>query len=212
MIPHKIFMSIDEYAYGGPGGGGRGGPNLKSALAYGMLLDEMMRHSDFITMGAHTMGTSSLDITPTSSVINAVGLVYEMYGEHFPGTIPVAVAGNSPQPPTDSAKYGDEPKVSSGSPTYPLDVFAALTPDHKYLNVAVVNATDSEQKFDISVAGAQIAGPSTLWQLSGSSLDAMDRVGQPAQVEIKEIPMSNTSGSISVAPISVNIYRFQVAQ
>jgi len=212
MIPHKIFMSIDEYAYGGPGGGGRGGPNLKSALAYGMLLDEMMRHSDFITMGAHTMGTSSLDIMPTSSVINAVGLVYEMYGERFPGTIPVAVAGNSPQPPIDSSKYGDEPKVSSGSPTYPLDVFAALTPDHKYLDVAVVNATDSEQKFDMNVAGVQIAGPSTLWQLSGSSLDAMDRVGQPAQVEIKEIPVSNASGPIPVAPISVNIYRFQVAQ
>jgi alpha-N-arabinofuranosidase len=212
MIPAKTFMSLDEYAYGGAGGGGRGGPNLKSALAYGMLLDEMMRHSDFITMGAHTMGTSSLDITPTSSVINAVGLVYEMYGEHFPGTIPVAVTGNSPQPPTDSAKYGDEPKVSSGSPTYPLDVFAALTPDHKYLNVAVVNATDQEQKLDVSVAGARTAGPSTLWQLTGSSLDAMDRVGQPAQVEIKEIPVSNASGSIAVAPISVNVYRFPVAE
>ena len=109
-------------------------------------------------------------------------------------------------------KYGDEPKVSSGSPTYPLDVFAALTPDHKYLNVAVVNATDSEQKFDMNVTGVQIAGPSTLWQLTGSSLDAMDRVGQPAQVEIKEIPVSNASGPIPVAPISVNIYRFQVAQ
>ena len=212
MIPAKTFMSLDEYAYGGGGGGGRGGPNLKSALAYGMLLDEMMRHTDFITMGAHTMGTSSLDITPTSSVINAVGLVYEMYGEHFPGTIPVAVTGNSPQPPTDSAKYGDEPKVSSGSPTYPLDVFAALTPDHKYLNVAVVNATDQEQKFDMSVAGARTAGSSTLWQLTGSSLDAMDRVGQPAQVEIKEIPITSTSGSIAVAPISVNIYRFAVAE
>ncbi len=30
-----------------------------------MLFNEMMRHTDFITMGAHTMGTSSLDITPT---------------------------------------------------------------------------------------------------------------------------------------------------
>ena len=157
------------------------------------------------------MGTSSLDITPTASVINAVGLVYELYGEHFPGTIPVAVTGNSPQPPTDSAKYGDEPKVSSGSPTYPLDVFAALTPDHKYLNVAVVNATDQEQKFDMSTAGAHLAGPSTLWQLTGSSLEAADHVGQPAQVEIKEIPMSNSSGAITVAPISVNVYRFPVA-
>jgi alpha-L-arabinofuranosidase len=91
-------------------------------------------------------------------------------------------------------------------------VFAALTPDHKYLNVAVVNATDQEQKLDVSVAGARTAGPSTLWQLTGSSLDAMDRVGQPAQVEIKEIPVSNASGSIAVAPISVNVYRFPVAE
>ena len=81
------------------------GPNLKSALAYGMLLDEMLRHTDFITMGAHTMGTSSLDISPTASTINAVGLVYEMYGEHFPGTIPVALSGNSPQPPTQNPPY-----------------------------------------------------------------------------------------------------------
>ena len=146
MIDKKIFLSIDEYSYGGGGGGGRGGPNLKSALAYGMLFDEMMRHTSFITMGAHTMGTSSLDITPTASTINALGLVYELYGEHFPGTIPVALSGNSPQPPSGNPPYMDEPKTSSGSPTYPLDMFAALTPDHKFLTLAVVNATDSEQK------------------------------------------------------------------
>jgi hypothetical protein len=35
---------------------------------------------------------------------------------------------------------------------------AALTADHKYLTVAVVNATDAEQKFDLGVTGAKIAG------------------------------------------------------
>ncbi len=107
-----------------------------------MLLNEMLRHTDFITMGAHTMGTSSIDISPTSSTINAVGLVYEMYGEQFPGTIPVALSGNSPQPPTQNPPYLDEPKTSSGSPTYPLDMIATLTPDHKFLKLAVVNATE----------------------------------------------------------------------
>lgn len=213
MIPDKIFMSIDEYAYGGPGGGGRmGGPNLKSALAYGMLLDEMMRHSSFITMAAHTMGTSSLNITPTGSVINPIGLVYELYGNHFPGTIPVAVDGNSPQPPTDSARYADEPKTRSGSPTYPLDVFAALTPDHKYLNVAVVNATDSEQKLDLNINGARVEGAPTLWRITGKDLNAGDRVGQPAQVAIKEVPLGDASKSIAVAPISIDVYRFPLAQ
>ena len=55
-----VFLSIDEYAYiGAPA-------NLKLALAYSMVLQEMLRHSDFITMGAFTMGVSTLDVTPTA--------------------------------------------------------------------------------------------------------------------------------------------------
>ncbi len=87
------------------------------------------------------MGTSTLNITPTTSAVNALGVVYQLYGEHLPGTIPVAVSGNSPQP-AQNPNYGDEPKISSGSPTYPLDVLATLTPDHKFLNLVVVNATE----------------------------------------------------------------------
>jgi len=211
MVEKRIFLSIDEYAYGLGGGGRPTGPNLKSALAYGMLLDERMRHTGFITMAAHTMGTSSLDITPTASSYNTVGLVYKMYGEHFPGTIPVTVSGNSPQPAEDPS-YADEPKTSSGSPTYPLDVLATLTPDHKYLNLAVVNATEQVQKFDLSLSGAHVAGPSTLWRLTGGSIDAANHAGQPAETEIREIPIGDTRGTISVAPISVNIYRLSIAQ
>ena len=177
-----------------------------------MLFNEMMRHTDFITMGAHTMGTSSLDITPIASTINALGLVYELYGEHFPGTIPVILSGNSPQPPSGNPPYLDEPKTSSGSPTYPLDIFAALTPDRKFLTVAVVNATETEQKFDLRVTSARLAGPSTLWQLTGSSLDAANHVGQPPQVEIKETSLGDAPSTITVAPISVNVYRFPVAR
>lgn len=211
MINKKIFLSIDEYAYG-LGGGGRGmGPNLKSALAYGMLLNEMLRHTDFITMGARTMGTSALDISPTASTLNTVGLVYKMYGDHLPGTIPVSISGNSPQPPTQNPPYVDEPKTSSGSPTYPLDMIATLTPDHRFLNLAVVNATEREQKFDLSVTGLKLAGSSKLWQLTGSNLDAMNRVGQPAQTEVKEVPMNDVQGTIVVSPISVNIYQFSIA-
>jgi alpha-N-arabinofuranosidase len=211
MVNKKIFLSIDEYAYGLPGSGRAAGPNLKTALAYGMLLDEMMRHTDFITMGAHTMGTSSLDVTPTASAINALGEVYKLYGEHFPGTIPVALSGNSPQP-AENPLYADEPKTSSGSPTYPLDMIATLSADHKYLNVAVVNATNKEQKFDLNVTGTHLAGSSTLWQLTGSSLDAANHAGQAPEVEIKETQIGAVPATISVAPISINVYRFAVAE
>ena len=209
MLKKKTFLSIDEYAYGGNFGRG---VTLKTALAYAMLFDEEMRHSDFLTMTAHTMGTSTLDITPTASTMNTTGLVFKLYGNHFVGSIPVEVSGNSPQPPTKNPPYADEPKTRSGSPTYPLDVFAALTPDHKYLNVAVVNATDSDQKLDLNVNGAQIEGAPTLWQITGNDLSAGDRVGQPAQVAIKEVPTGNASKSITVAPISIDLYRFPLAQ
>ncbi len=102
--------------------------------------------------------------------------------------------------------------TTSGSPTYPLDMFAALTPDRKFLTLAVVNATESEQKFDLNVAGVHLAGPSTLWQLTAKSLDAANHVGQPPQVAMKEIAIGNVSQSVTVAPISVNIYRFPVVQ
>jgi alpha-L-arabinofuranosidase len=211
MTDKKIFLSMDEYAYGLGGGGRPGGPTLKSALAYGMLFDETIRHTNYMTMGAHTMGTSSLDITPTASTYNAVGLVFKMYSDHFAGSIPVMLSGNSPQPATNP-EYADEPKVSSGSPTYPLDVIAALTPDHKYLSVAVVNATDQAQKFNLSVAGTRLSGPAEVWCLTGSSLDAANHAGQPAQVEIKHTQTSDAAGAISAAPVSITIYRIAVSQ
>ena len=213
MLEKKTFLSMDEYAYINLGGGNTAfnGPTLKTALAYGMLLNEMLRHTDFMTFGARTMGTSALDITPTAAAINAVGEVYALYGEQLAGTIPVAVSGNSPQPPTNP-NYGDEPKTRSGSPTYPLDVLAALSSDRKSLNVVVVNATETSQKFDLNVAGSKIQNAGTLWKLTANRLDAANRAGQPAQVEIKESAVNREGDSISVDPISINLYRFAIEQ
>jgi alpha-N-arabinofuranosidase len=211
----KIPLSIDEYAYFNftGGGGPFGGENLKQALAYAMILNEMQRYTDFLTMGAQTTGVSLIDFNPTASTINGLGLVYKMYGDHFVGAIPVALSGNSPQPaPKYPAGSPDQPEKPSGSPTYPLDMYAALSPDRKYLIVSVVNATESEKKFDLSLIGAHVAGPSTRWQLTGTSADAINRVGQAPQLAIKESSIGSAPASISVAPISVNIYRFLMAQ
>src|SRR5436305_4192975 len=210
MRDKKTFLSIDEYAYFGGGRGG--GPTLKLALAYGMLFNEMLRHIDFLTMSAHTMGVSTLDYNSTGAVLNTTGLLFKMYGDHFFGSIPVAVSGNSPQPAFKTPLGGDQPTTSSGSPTYPLDIFAAITPDHKYLNLAVVNALDSVQNFELKVTGSRVNGASKLWQLRGDSVDAANHVGQPAAVEIKETAIADVPQTVSVAPISVSVYRFPIAQ
>ena len=208
MLDEKIFMSVDEYAYFG-GNFGRS-PALKHALAYGMILNEMLRHTDSMPMAAHTMGTSTLDMSPTASVLNTLGLTFKVFGDHFPGSIPVAVAGNSPQPEPQYPVGGDQPKVSSGSPTYPLDVFAALTADRRFLAVSVVNATEKAEQLDLRVAGMKLSGPATLWQITGANLDAANSVGQPPQVELKESQSGDATSSITVAPISISVYRFPV--
>jgi alpha-N-arabinofuranosidase len=204
MVDKKIFLSIDEYSYSGAP------PSLKSALAYGMVLNEMLRHTDFMTMAALTMGISTLDYNNTSAVLNTTGLLYKMYREQL-GTLPVSVSGNSPQPAPEHPPYGDQPKTNAGSPTYPLDMVAALTDDHKFLTVAIVNATESEQKFALNVTGARVVGPGKMCLMTGSSVEATNKVGQPQQVELKEASSGDAQGTISVAPISVSIYRFPLS-
>ncbi|HXJ96448.1 MAG TPA: alpha-L-arabinofuranosidase C-terminal domain-containing protein [Terriglobia bacterium] len=205
MIDKKIFLSIDEYAYTGTP------QNLKLALAYAMVFNEMLRHTDFLRMSAFTMGVSTLDYNQTAAVLNTNGLLFKLYGDHMgAGLLPVEVSGNSPQPPPKYPVGGDQPRTNSGSPTYPLDVVAALTPDRKYLTVAVVNATESVQPFDLNVTGVRLAGKSTLWQMTGKDLDAANRVGQEPEVGVKEIDIGDVPSTLSVAPISVNIYRFPV--
>jgi len=209
MADKKIFLSIDEYAYFG-GGFGRA-PSLKQALAYAMIFNEMLRHTDVLTMSAHTMGTSTIDFNRTAATMNTLGLAFKLYSNHFVGSVPVSISGNSPQPAPKYSPGGDQPAVSSGSPTYPLDMVAALSPDQKFLTLAVVNATETEQKFNLIVGGAHMAGAATEWMMTGSGLDAANHAGQAPQVEVKEIPMSSVPQTITVAPISINFYRFPVA-
>jgi alpha-N-arabinofuranosidase len=207
MVKNKIFMSNDEYAY-------TGAPtNLKLALAYAMVFNEMLRHTDFLRMSAFTMGVSTLDFNQTAAVLNTTGLLFKLYGDHMgAGLLPVSVSGNSPQPAPKQHLIGDLPRTSAGSPTYPLDMVAAMSPDRKYLNLAVVNATETAQPLALNVVGAKLTGKATLWEMTGKGLDAANHIGQAPQVSVKEIPMQETQSTLPVPPISVDIYRFPVTQ
>ena len=207
MKTKNIFMSNDEYAYTG------GQTNLKLALAYAMVMNEMLRETDYLRMTAFTMGVSTLDYNQTSATLNTNGLLFKLYGEHLgDGSIPVALTGNSPQPAPTQHIVGDLPRTSAGSPTYPLDMVATLSADHKFLTLGVVNATDSEQKFILDVSGVRLSGDTTLWRMTGKDLEVANHVGQTPQVEVKETAIGEAPTTLSVAPISVEIYRFPVKQ
>lgn len=191
MVDQKIYLALDEYAYFGRNF--RHGSTLMQAFAYAAIFNAMMNHSSIYTIASHTMGTSTLEYAPGGASLNVLGEIFKLYSNTFPGTLPVKVA-----------------IVSPGESRNPLNVFAALSANRKQLIVSVVNATLETRSLTINAEGTKIQGSSSLTRLTGTGLDAANHFGQQPQVEVKEIPMSNADGTISVAPISVNIYRFSV--
>ena len=138
----KVPIAIDEWAYS------RLPANMKQTLGNALAFHEMFRHTDVIQMAGHTMATSQLDFNANEATLNATGLLFKLYRDHM-GTIPVAVGGNSPAlPPVRPAAGSPSPtRPNSGSPTWPLDVSAALSPDGKLLTIAIVNPTEAAQEF-----------------------------------------------------------------
>ncbi len=199
----KVKVSLDEWAY-------RFSQDLKLDLAIATAFHEMFRHTDFLTMAAYTMGMSWLDYNRTDAVVSGTGVLFKLYNRHF-GTIPVEVAGNSPQPAPKWPVGGDQPRVNAGSPTYPLDVAAALTGDRKALTVSAVNATDTAQQLDVSLAGFHARAEGRMWRLSGPSLEAVNKVGQPPQITVVEEAFDASVKSLSVAPHGIVIYEFAAA-
>ena len=134
-------------------------------------------------------------------------MVFKLFGEHFgAGTVPVAVDGSSPQPqPKYDVGYA-HPKVVAGSPTYPLDVIAGLSPDGKTLRVGVVNATYQPQRLALSLAGATLRGGGTRWLLGGKALTAENKVGAPAGVTIRAAKVSGAARGLVVPATSAAIY------
>jgi alpha-N-arabinofuranosidase len=203
----KIFLAIDEYAYMARPA------NLKSALAYSMVLNEMLRHTDFLKMAAFTTGASTMDITPTGATLNTTGEVFKLYGEHFgAGTIPLAVDGNSPQPAPKYSVGFSHPQVRAGSPTYPLDVIAGLSPDGRSLRIAVVNATYEPQRFSVRLANLGTSGAGRQWLLTGKSVKSENKVGTAPGVTIVEKRVPPLGSEIAVPAISTSIFEFPLAQ
>jgi alpha-N-arabinofuranosidase len=193
-------IAIDEWALT------RLPANLKQTLANALVFHEMFRHTDLIQMAGHTMGTSSIEFNATDAAVNTTGLLFQLYRDHF-GTVPVEVDGNSPPPPPKYPVGGDQPRVNAGSPTYPLDVSAALTSDGKFLTVAVVNPTESVQALDLTIKGVDLGGKGRVWHLTGNGLNAATGLSRH-EVQVTEAPLGEVPKNLEVAPIGIVLYEF----
>ena len=71
--------------------------------------------------------------------------MFKMLHDHLAGALPVEVSGNSPQKPIKGVAGIDTSAKPSGSPTYPLDVLAAVSADKKTMAISVIDPTETAQ-------------------------------------------------------------------
>lgn len=200
-----VPIAIDEWAYFLPGKR----DSFYTVPAYAWAFHEMFRHPDIFQMANLTFATATFSSNGTEAVLNPTGLLFKMYRDHF-GVIPVEVSGSSPQPKPAFPAGGDQPAVNPGSPTYPLDVSAALSGDRKTLAIAVLNPSDAEQSIHLDIHGAALASTGKLWRMAPNSIDATVKAGSPAEVQVEEQSLGVLPATVTLRPYSVNIYSYPV--
>ncbi len=196
-----LQIAIDEWART------RLPANLKQSLANALVFHEMFRHTELIRMAGHTMGTSSIEYNAMEAALNTTGLLFQLYRDHF-GSVPVEVGGNLPPPAPKYPVGGDQPRVNAGSPTYPVDVSAALTSDGRFLTLAIVNPTESNQELDLTTKGVELRGKGRRWSMTGPTIDAMTGLSR-REVQVVETPLGEAPKILQVAPISIDLYEFE---
>jgi alpha-N-arabinofuranosidase len=198
LASHPKPLNIDEWAYSRRSGSG----SYPVYPSYAWVFHEMFRHSDIFQMAAYTFATSLLARDGTNVSLNANGLVFKIYRDHF-GSIPVEVSGNSPQPKPTDPPGGEQPVVNAGSDTFPVDVVAAWTDDRRFLTVAVLNPTDVDQPLKLNITGVALSGKGTLWRLAST-----EENGQNPSVSSS--PVDSIPNSLTLPRFSVSIYKLAV--
>lgn len=199
-----IKMVMDEWSTGGGG-------DLAAGLTVGMTLNEMFRHTDVFKRSDHTCAPCAISYDGWDPpVLRSNGLVFKMLADKY-GTLPILdIGGNSPQPQLHGTVGIDIPPTPSGSPTYPLDVMAALSQDRQRLTISVVNPSESAHQLQLDVSGTTLPNSGQVWTVSGSSIRAGNVGGRPPEVTLTQSTLSNANRPITVAPFSINLYEFQI--
>lgn len=192
----NITFWLDEWT------GGRRG--FEGTLGAAEGLQEIFRHSDYITMGAYTALTSLVSLNDAAASISSKGLLFKLYRQHM-GTIPVEITGNSPQHELKGTFGIDKPATTSGSATYPLDIFAALNADKTKLILSVINPTFKEQNLNISYEGFKINEKAKAWEMKTSALNVENRAGETPVINVVESQIQ-LKPTIKVAPLSITLF------
>jgi alpha-L-arabinofuranosidase len=191
---------------------------ILNTLTDALVYHEFFRHSDMVALAIATGGMMTLanDSHGDAVGFRLDGLLIKLMHDRFSGALPVAVAGNSPQQTIKGTVAVDLSLRPSGSPTYPLDIFAALSADRKTLAISVINPTETAQDCDLTLTGVQPVGGAKLWQLTAppgqpatpAGLGPGIFGGPPAKAAESSLPKA--PARVTLPPASISVYEFAV--
>jgi alpha-N-arabinofuranosidase len=215
-----IRFAFDEWSPRNRGLGGGPPPvnhPMLNPLTNALVYHEFFRHSDKVGLAVATGGMRTLanDSDGDAVGLRLEGLVMKVLHDHFAGALPAAVDGDSPQRPTKGAVGIDNSARPSGSPTWPLDVFAALSADRKSMAVSVVNPTEAPQECVLDLAGVQASGPTRVYQVTAPAGATPAPAtpwaafsGPPATMAESSLPQAPRQ--VTLPPASLTVYEFEV--
>ena len=178
------------------------------AMGIAASLHEFFRHSEYVMMGAYTGFSGLYRHNDVDAVISSRGLLFKLFIEHY-GTIPVKVSGNSPQKELIGTLGVDIPKEISGSPTYPLDIAAAMDDSKSKLVVSIVNPTATEQSVSLNYEGVSPKNDMKAYYLTFKNYTDENTVSAPDVIKVKEVSMKLKDGN-KVPPYTVVLYEISV--
>lgn len=197
LTEKDIRIAMDEWNYWyGPYIYGELGVqyHLQDALGVAAGLHEYFRNSDIYHMANYAQTVNvigAIKTSKTDAVLDTTGYALKLYRQHY-GEIPVDVASDP----------------VSNIPA-PLDVAAALTQDRKAMTIAVVNPNQSSIELPLEIRGMSLEQNGQMWLITGDNRMAHNVPGQEPEVQIQEKEV-NDSGKLSVPPLSVSLFSFNV--
>ncbi len=184
-----IRIALDEWNYWyGPHLYGELGTQyfLKDALGVAVALHEFARNCDMYAMACYAQTVNVIGAIKTSkiaAVMDTTGVVLALYRKQF-GTIPFHTTFSGP-----------------------IDAQAAWDPVAKVLTLAVVNATLQRQEIPVEFTGVKLAGPITVFEVSGDNPKGCNRPGQPPEVFVVERKQERFGDRLELAPCSITLLR-----
>jgi alpha-N-arabinofuranosidase len=205
MRRKPITVALDEWAYTGSPPGA-----FKPVPAYAWALDELFRHSDVFSMGGFTFAGSTLSASRTDAVLNPIGLMFQLYHDHF-GTIPLRVSGTSPQPERTGRSGRRDPQRECRQRD--LSTRRRRRALRRRYDADGVRRQSIRSPADAAARarGGTVAVGGTVWRMAPGSVTAANLVGREPQVRVERAAASATEPLV-IPAISVGVYVFPASR